>query len=173
MWPFTKPQLNDRVSIDVIIPGGDLPVEFRNVDRLFLEKFLTRRQIKYLNRLVPPKMEVITEEDVKKVNEQMMKERFREIAEKKRKDEFTDLDHIQSDEDYAAYMLNNKDQMMMSDSEFGKFKDMLFGINKHRQEVEEKIEQAEKSGKAMPGASRQTKEYNEFFLKSASGQDKK
>ena len=118
-------------------------------------------------------MEVITEEDVKKVNEQMMKERFREIAEKKRKDEFTDLDHIQSDEDYAAYMLNNKDQMMMSDSEFGKFKDMLFGINKHRQEVEEKIEQAEKSGKAMPGASRQTKEYNEFFLKSASGQDKK
>ena len=173
MWPFTKPQLNDRVSIDVIIPGGDLPVEFRNVDRLFLEKFLTRRQIKYLNRLVPPKMEVITEEDVKKVNEQMVKDRFREIAEERRKEEFTELDHIQSDEDYAAYMLNNKDQMMMSDEEFKKFQGMLAGINQHRQEVVAKIEEAEKSGKVMPGASRFSKDFNEFFLKSASGQDKK
>ena len=172
MCLFRKPKLNDRVSIDVIIPGGELPVEWRNVSRDFLNKFLTRKQIKYLNSLVPPEIEIFTPQDIRELNEKMIKNKIHELAEEKRKEEFTEADHIQNKDDYKAYVENNKDKMMMTDEEFGKFQEMLGGINKHREEVLERIEELEKDGKAAPGDVRRAREFNDFFLKSATGQNK-
>ena len=136
MWPFKKPKLNDRVSIDMNIVGWDLPVDYRNINKGFLNKFLTGKQIRHINSLVPPEAEKI---DVKKCNDLAWKNKTRDIAEEKRKEEFTEIDHIKTPEDYDAYMKNNIDKMMLTPDEQEKVMKLLGDVIARKDEIAEKI----------------------------------
>lgn len=168
MWPFKKkrrikPVLKD-IWFDIYTTDGNEKIK---LDSKLLYDVLTIEQVEFLNSLVPERVET-AEEIFKKKEKELVKEETKRIADSKRKYPIADeINRLNSPEDYKAYLNNNKDKAVLTPEEDKKLHEMLENIGKHRHEVEERIEKAEKSGKAMPGALKYAREFNEFLFKSA------
>ena len=173
MWPFKKPELNGNLIFLVAYRNSDYEMD---ISKEFA-KTLTRKQIKMLNKTCDFRRDDFhcDTELLKEQEKQVEKDRIKEAADSKRKDEFEEKDHNlngsswDSDSDYAHFIKNNAEKMLLTDEEEGKLI-MLFS------EYGEKVKkaQAELANNPHTGFSEENvKKAAEMFLKSAKpGNDK-
>ena len=145
MCLFKKPEL----SVDVLF---DIHTYNRyGKETMNPEKFiatLTRKQIKMLNAFAADAHR--SENLEKEIEEEMHKEYIEVVGEMRQQEidhklseEFTEEDHIRTNEDYAAYLNNNRDKAMLTEDEEKRLKAMLFGFSKKEAEINEKLEKLE------------------------------
>ena len=145
MCLFKKPEL----SVDVLF---DIHTYNRyGKETMNPEKFiatLTRKQIKMLNAFAADAHR--SENLEKEIEEEMHKEYIEVVGEMRQQEidhklseEFTEEDHIRTDEDYAAYLNNNRDKAMLTADEEKRLMAMLTGFNRKEVEIKEKLDKLE------------------------------
>lgn len=166
MWPFKKPELNGNLLFLVAYRNSDYQMD---ISKKFM-KTLTRKQIKMLNKTIDLKNEEwkCDTELLKEQEKLVKKNKIREVADSKRKEEFEEKDHnlngspYDSDSEYAQFIKNNAEKMLLTDEEEEKllktFADYREKIKKYQEEVDKNPELTKKN----------SKEYADAFLKSAS-----
>lgn len=171
MWPFKKPELNGNLIFLVAYRNSDYEMD---ISKEFV-KTLTRKQIKMLNKTCDLRREDLRcdAELLKEQEKQVEKDRIKEAADSKRKDEFEEKDHnlngspYGSDSEYAQFIKNNAEKMLLTDDEEEKllktFADYCERIKKYQEEVNNNPEIRE----------RISKKYADMFLKSAGGGNEK
>ena len=171
MWPFKKPELNGNLLFLVAYRNSDYEMD---ISKEFA-KTLTRKQIKMLNKTCDFRRDDFhcDTELLKEQEKQVEKDRIKEAADSKRKDEFEEKDHnlngspYDSDSEYAQFIRNNTEKMLLTDDEEEKllktFADYGERIKKYQEEVNNNPEIRE----------RISKKYADMFLKSASNGNKK
>ena len=145
MCLFKKPEL----SVDVLF---DIHTYNRyGKERMNPEKFiatLTRKQIKMLNAFAADahrseNLEKEIEEEMHKDYIEVVGEMRQQEIDHKLSEEFTEEDHIRTDEDYAAYLNNNRDKAMLTADEEKRLMAMLTGFNRKEVEIKEKLDKLE------------------------------
>lgn len=145
MCLFKKPELSVEVLFD-IHTYNRYGKETMNPDKFIAT--LTRKQIKMLNAFAADAHR--SENLEKEIEEEMHKEYIEVVGEMRQQEidhklseEFTEEDHIRTNEDYAAYLNNNRDKAMLTEDEEKRLKAMLFGFSKKEAEINEKLEKLE------------------------------
>ena len=145
MCLFKKPEL----SVDVLF---DIHTYNRyGKETMNPEKFiatLTRKQIKMLNAFAADahrseNLEKEIEKEMHKDYIEVVGEMRQQEIDHKLSEEFTEEDHIRTDEDYAAYLNNNRDKAMLTADEEKRLMAMLTGFNRKEVEIKEKLDKLE------------------------------
>ena len=173
MWPFKKPKLNGNLLFLVAYRNSDYEMD---ISKEFA-KTLTRKQIKMLNKTCDLRREDLRcdAELLKEQEKQAEKDKIKEAADSKRKDEFEEKDHnlngspYDSDSEYAQFIKNNTEKMLLTDEEeerllktFADFRDRIVKAQDELAKNPHTISDKEN-----------LKEIADMFLKSASKGDKK
>ena len=173
MWPFKKPELNGNLIFLVAYRNSDYEMD---ISKEFA-KTLTRKQIKMLNKTCNFSRddfrcdtELLMEQE-----KQVEKDRINAAADSKRKDGFEEKDHnlngapYDSDSEYAQFIRNNAEKMLMTDEEeerllktFADFRDKIVKAQDELAKKPHTIQNEEN-----------LKGFADMFLKSASNGDKK
>ena len=173
MWPFKKPKLNGDLIFLVAYRNSDYEMD---ISKEFI-KTLTRKQIKMLNKTCDFRRDDFRcdTELLKEQEKQVEKDRIKEAADSKRKDEFEEKDHNLNGEywdpesDYSMYIKNNKDKAMLTPEEEEKllktFSDLRERIAKAQEELAKKPHTIQNE--------ENLKEFADMFLKSATNKKKK
>ena len=121
MWPFKKPELNGNLIFLVAYRNSDYEMD---ISKEFA-KTLTRKQIKMLNKTCDFRRDDFRcdTELLKEQEKQVERDRIKEAADSKRKDVFEEKDHnlngtpYDSDSEYAQFIKNNAEKMLLTDEE--------------------------------------------------------
>lgn len=145
MCLFKKPELSVEVLFD-IHTYNRYGKETMNPDKFIAT--LTRKQIKMLNAFAADahrsdKLEKEIEEEMHKDYIEVVGEMRQQEIEHKLSEEFTEEDHIRTNEDYAAYLNNNRDKAMLTADEEQRLMKMLAGFNKRETEIHERLDELE------------------------------
>ena len=173
MWPFKKPELNGNLIVSVRYMYSDCSMD---ISDKFM-KTLTRKQIRMLNNTRDVRHDEITcDADLLNKQEKLAeKDRIKKAADSKRKDGFEEKDHnlngtpYDSDSEYAQFIKNNAEKMLLTDEEEEKllktFADFRDRIIKAQDELAKKPHTI--------SSEENLKGFADMFLKSAKNGDKK
>lgn len=173
MWPFKKPKLNGNLIFLVAYRNSDYEMD---ISKEFA-KTLTRKQIRMLNKTCDIRREDLRcdGELLMEQEKQVEKDRIKVAADSKRKDGFEEKDHnlngspYDSDSEYAQFVKNNAEKMLLTDDEEKKllktFADFHDRIMKAQDELAKKPHTI--------SSEENLKEFADMFLKSASNGNKK
>jgi ABC-type branched-subunit amino acid transport system substrate-binding protein len=173
MWPFKKPKLNGNLIFLVAYRNSDYEMDISQE----FAKTLTRKQIKMLNKTCDFRHDDFhcDTELLKEQEKQAEKDRIKVAADSKRKDGFEEKDHnlngspYDSDSEYAQFVKNNAEKMLLTDDEEKKllktFADFHDRIMKAQDELAKKPHTI--------SSEENLKEFADMFLKSASNGNKK